>query len=116
MANGVYVFRVEDFTLDQQASTINDSLILSIITKIDDSPVKASFSVPIAVQIYSGSTVELGRWAETPPITVADESIITVVYQVLNMTGGYPAPFATINNELNSKIMPPIQEIANLAQ
>jgi hypothetical protein len=114
MPSGIYTFRAENFTLDQQASTTNDSLILSVYYKIDDAVTKHCFSVPIARQIYSGTMVDLGRWAESEPIEVADESLITVIYQVLNITGGWDDPFTTVTNELNSQILPGLQAIGSL--
>jgi hypothetical protein len=117
MSTGPYIFRVENFTLDQQASTINDFLVLSIFIKVDDSPTQHCFTIPIAQQITSGTRIDLGRWAETNPIAVTEFSIISVAYLVVNLTGGYSdGPFDGVFNELNQNIEPLVQTIASLVQ
>jgi hypothetical protein len=102
MSTGLYTFRAEKFTLDQQASAINDSLYLVIITKINDSVPQVSLTAEIAYQCYSGSTIDIGRWGETPPIAVPPTATISVSYLVLNITGGQVGGSGALDNVLDT--------------
>jgi hypothetical protein len=101
MPTNHYTFRVEQFILDQQASQFSDSLYLFITTKIDDSPHQLVCSRFIAFQCSSSQVVDIGRWAETPPIEVPPTSSITVSYLVVNVTGGESGGSSVIGSLLD---------------
>jgi hypothetical protein len=116
MAKGLYQFRCEDFSFDQPRLQATGgppfNLLLSIYYKVDDYPMQLGVSMPIAAQIYGGTRVDLGRWPQTDPIVVDDESIISVIYQVVNFGEGYPSPFGPGFQEFNQYVLPEVSAIA----
>jgi hypothetical protein len=89
-----YAWRVENFTLDSSplVGGDSDSISLSIIYQIDDSQPVVAFSKPICSGNGAAGSFDMGRWFETSPIHVDDDSLITVSYFRHRCRPGIPRP------------------------